>query len=220
MTTHTDEPIEGPVTVAGHTWNIGDRVYFPCYSMGSITAFYRAPYAGEHSQIRAHALCDDGGMRGCCLDLQGQLLGYGGHAGSYLASSLAEREHYYKNKPKHPMPYEVMMMGRKKRVEEYTDDEYARSIDRETVTSSRRSAAAQVERQSVTSSRRSAAAQTRAPKCDTTAPLDTECPPIWECPKGYRWCQCEECKKWFPSKRYHAKTCGAKCRKALSRKQT
>lgn len=59
----------------------------------------------------------------------------------------------------------------------------------------------------------------RSPKCDTLPPLGDEddCPPIWECPKGHRWSHCEVCRTWFPSKRYHAKTCGPKCRKALSR---
>lgn len=204
-----DEPIEGPVTVAGHTWNIGDRVYFPCYSMGSITGLYRATHAAQHCQIRAHALCDDGEMRDCCLDLQGQFLGYGDHAGSYLSSDLAEREHYYKNKPKHAMPYEVMMMGRKKRVEAYTDEEYAMSMDRETVTSARRSAPAGGAVKSVTPVARSVTVIDQAGNAIPDHP--------GYAPHGKTWCKCQNCQTWFLSSRHHAKTCKAACRKALSR---
>ena len=208
-----DEPIEGPVVVAGHTWNIGDRVYFPCYSMGSITALYRAPHAAKHCQIRAHAICDDGEMRTCCLDLQGQFLGYGDHKESYLSSDLAEREAYYKNKPKHAMPYEVSLMARKRRVEEYTDDEYARSIDRETVTLTRpisQPAKPAAALESVTHVRRSVVT------LDTKGEVIPDYP-TYLAPAGKKWCKCENCKTWFSSARYHTKTCSAKCRKALSR---
>ena len=213
--THNDEPIEGPVVVAGHTWNIGDRVYFPCYSMGSITALYRAPYAAEDWQICATALCDDGEVRTCNLRLQGQFLGYGDYVGGYLASSLAEREEYYKNKPKHAMPYEVMLMARKKRIEEgrATDlDDYARSDYRQSVTSARKISqpAKPAALESVTHIRRSVVT------LDNKGEVIPDYP-TYLAPAGKKWCKCESCKKWFSSARYHTKTCSAKCRKALSR---
>lgn len=214
-----DEPIEGPVTVSGHTWNIGDRVYFPCYSMGTITGLYRANHAALHCQIRAYALCDDGEMRTCCLDLQGQFLGYGDHKGSYLASNIDEREAYYKNKPKHPMPYEVGLMARKKRVENYTDEEYAESMDYETVTPARR-VQPRPAPQSVTRPARSAAMAMPVARSVVTIGPDgsviADHPGF--APSGKTWCKCQNCTTWFLSARLHTKTCSAKCRKALSRK--
>lgn len=199
--TNVDEPIDGPVTVDGHIWNIGDRVYFPCYSMGSITAMHRAPYAAENWQIRAHALCDDGEVRTCNLRLQGQFLGYGDHKNIYASSSLEELEAYYKNKPKHAMPLEVMRMARQQRDEPYPDDSPAVATRRSTpqsVTSARRSAPAGDAPQSVTSVARSAAAPMA--KHDRIV------------------LRCDHCRSEFTSARGHAKTCSPKCRKALSRK--
>lgn len=201
MIANSDYPpiksILGPVTACGHTWNVGDRVLvhgaFGRDILGTIIGFWKTAHPIHEHDLVAKASCDDFEVRVISLALQTCFLGLGNYAGD-------------PNRPGIEW-YEERARAASKSIAS------GNHSTPKSVTRARQSPAGPTRRESVTLPHRSQPTVTVVEQADK--PLSDH--PGYA-PSGQIWHRCEACRAYFLSKRGHAKTCSAKCRKALSRK--